>query len=207
MDQSRNILSKIISFNKYARYLPQKNRREVWEEICIRNMNMHLKKFPNLKEEIKDVYFNYVIPKKVLPSMRSMQFGGKPIEISNTRIFNCAAGACNSVAFFSEVMHLLLSGCGCFEENTPIITKDGLKNIKDVSLEDEILSFDEKNKNFIWKKPTFSGKTKSSKKKKIKITTENGDEILCTEDHLFLTKNRNWVQAKDLNEYDEIISK
>jgi ribonucleoside-diphosphate reductase alpha chain len=49
---------------------------------------MHLKKFPSLKEEIEKAY-EYVYEKKVLPSMRALQFSGKPIEINNARLYNC----------------------------------------------------------------------------------------------------------------------
>ena len=87
MDESQKILSDLTVYMKYAKYVPELQRRETWDELVTRNMNMHIKKFPKLKKEIKDVY-QYVYDKKVLPSMRSMQFGGKPIEISPNRIYN-----------------------------------------------------------------------------------------------------------------------
>ncbi len=52
MDKSQEILSDIVIFNKYAKYIPELNRRESWKEICIRNMNMHLQKYPSLTKEI-----------------------------------------------------------------------------------------------------------------------------------------------------------
>lgn len=76
-----DILSDITVHMKYARYLPEEQRRENWEELVTRNKNMHLKKFPQLKEVI-DWAYSFVYNKKVLPSMRSMQFGGKPIDVS-----------------------------------------------------------------------------------------------------------------------------
>lgn len=106
------ILSQITIFSKYAKYIPELSRRETWEEICIRNKQMHLNKFPQLTEEINELYANYVIPKKVLPSMRSMQFGGRPIELANNRLFNCAYMSANDPAVFSEAMFLLLGGSG-----------------------------------------------------------------------------------------------
>jgi ribonucleoside-triphosphate reductase (thioredoxin) len=89
MDASQKILSDLTVYMKYAKFVPELNRRETWEELVTRNMEMHIKKYPALKNEIKDVY-QMVYDKKVLPSMRSMQFGGKPIEISPNRIYNCA---------------------------------------------------------------------------------------------------------------------
>lgn len=112
MDLSQQILSDITVFNKYAKYIPEISRRETWEEICDRNMAMHIQKFPFLKEEIKNVYSEYVVPKKVLPSMRSLQFGGLPIELSNNRIFNCAFSPADDIAIFQETMFNLLSGSG-----------------------------------------------------------------------------------------------
>ena len=105
------ILSDITVHMKYARYLPDEQRRENWVELVTRNMEMHIKKFPSLEEEIKWAY-KYVYDKKVLPSMRSMQFGGKPIDVSPNRIFNCAYAPVDHMKVFGEIMFLLLGGTG-----------------------------------------------------------------------------------------------
>ena len=105
------ILSEITTHLKYAKFSPEKNRRETWGELVTRNKEMHLKKFPYLAEEIEAAY-KYVYDKKILPSMRSMQFAGKPIEINNSRIFNCSYLPIDDYRAFSEIMFLLLSGCG-----------------------------------------------------------------------------------------------
>jgi ribonucleoside-diphosphate reductase alpha chain len=112
----RNVASEILSditiFNKYAKYIPELGRRETWKEICDRNKAMHTRKYPALEAEIASVYERFVEPKKVLPSMRSLQFGGVPIELANNRIFNCAYMAARDPAVFSEAMFLLLGGTG-----------------------------------------------------------------------------------------------
>ena len=110
-DISTQILSDITVYMKYARYLPEKQRRETWDELVARNMEMHMKKYPELKQEIKDNY-QFVYDKKVLPSMRSMQFAGKPIEISPNRVFNCAFAPVDDWRVFGEIMFLLLGGTG-----------------------------------------------------------------------------------------------
>jgi len=97
---------------KYARYLDDKNRRESWDELVDRNVAMHVKKYPELKQEINEVYDRFVRTKKVLPSMRSMQFGGKPIEISPNRVYNCAYLPADHIDAFAETMFLLLGGTG-----------------------------------------------------------------------------------------------
>jgi ribonucleoside-diphosphate reductase alpha chain len=108
---SRDILSDITVHMKYAKYIPELNRRETWEELVTRNKEMHVKKYPSLEEDI-DAAYEYVYNKKVLPSMRSLQFAGKPIEISPNRLYNCSYLPIDHVDSFSETMFLLLSGCG-----------------------------------------------------------------------------------------------
>jgi ribonucleoside-triphosphate reductase len=105
------ILSEITTFMKYAKYLPKKQRRETWKELVDRNKAMHLEKFPKLADEIEAAY-QFVYDKKVLPSMRSLQFAGKPIQINNARLYNCCFLPINHTDAFSEVMFLLLSGTG-----------------------------------------------------------------------------------------------
>lgn len=112
MDISQKILSDTVIWSKYAKYIPELRRRESWEEICKRNMAMHIQKYPQLKDEIKQVYQTYVFTKKVLPSMRSLQFGGRPVELANNRLFNCAYVTVDNPASFWETIFLLLGGSG-----------------------------------------------------------------------------------------------
>ena len=111
MKISNKILSEITVYMKYAKYLPELNRRETWEELVTRNKEMHIKKYPKLKDQIESAY-QFVYDKKVLPSMRSLQFGGKPIEISPNRIYNCAYLPIDDYRAFAEAMFLLLGGTG-----------------------------------------------------------------------------------------------
>ena len=111
MEITQQILSDIVIYNKYAKFNPELQRRETWDEIVTRNKDMHISKFPQLKDEITKAY-ELVYNKKILPSMRSLQFAGKPIEINNTRIYNCAYLPIDDYRSFSETMFLLLSGTG-----------------------------------------------------------------------------------------------
>ena len=108
---SRNILSDITVHMKYAKYIPELNRRETWGELVKRNMNMHIKNYPRLKDDI-NVAYSYVYNKKILPSMRSLQFAGKPIQVSPNRLYNCSYLPVEDIDAFNEIMFLLLSGCG-----------------------------------------------------------------------------------------------
>jgi len=108
----KQALADITVFNKYARFNHAAGRRESWTEIVNRNAEMHKTKYPNIAHEIDTVYKNFVHTKKVLPSMRSLQFGGRPILMAENRIFNCAYAPAESTRFFSELMFLLLGGTG-----------------------------------------------------------------------------------------------
>ena len=112
MRNDQKILSDITVHMKYSKYLDSENRRENWDEICERNMQMHLKRFPEQIPAIKQIYEDFVKTKKILPSMRSMQFAGKPVEISPNRIYNCAYMPIDDIIAFSEGMFLLLGGTG-----------------------------------------------------------------------------------------------
>lgn len=107
-------ISDYIHASKYARYEPELMRREVYDETVARVEMMHQRKFahvPGLREEITRA-FDVVRQKRVLPSMRSMQFGGKAIEANNNRIYNCAFTLVDRMAAFSQAMYLLLCGTG-----------------------------------------------------------------------------------------------
>ena len=113
MDLSTKILSDITVHMKYAKFNPSLNRRETWYELVTRNKEMHQRKYPAIADEIEEAY-KFVYDKKVLPSMRSLQFGGKPIEISPNRIYNC------------------------FGRETEFITDKGLKSFNDFNDGDEV---------------------------------------------------------------------
>ena len=141
---ARDILSDVTVHMKYARYLPEKERRETWAEIVDRNKEMHTKKYPELQSEIDDAY-EMVYAKKVLPSMRSMQFGGKPIEVAPNRIYNCAFAPIDDFRVFSEVMFLLLGGTGVgysvqkhHVEKLPEIQKPASKRTRRFLINDSI---------------------------------------------------------------------
>ena len=144
----KQILSDITVYTKYAKYLPEKERRETWDELVTRNMEMHTTKFPKMKESIEEVYKNFVFTKKVLPSMRSLQFGGKAIELNNARVYNCAFLPVDSIHSFSETMFLLLGGTGVgysvqnhHIEKLPEIRKPNYNRKKKYVVQDSIIGW------------------------------------------------------------------
>jgi len=111
MELNQQILSDLIIYMKYARYLPDLKRRETWPEICARYEAMMIEKYPKLAEDI-GYWMQFVYQKKVLPSMRAMQFAGTAIARNNSRIYNCAYLPVDDVRAFSETLFLLLGGTG-----------------------------------------------------------------------------------------------
>jgi len=111
MDLGLRALSSVTVFSKYAKYLPEVGRRETWDEIVDRYELMMHRKYPQLKKEIlKNT--QWIREKKVLPSMRALQFAGPALEVNNARGFNCAYLPIDNYHAFSETMFLLLGGSG-----------------------------------------------------------------------------------------------
>jgi ribonucleoside-diphosphate reductase alpha chain len=111
MQINQRILSDLIVHMKYARYVPELQRRELWPEICERYASMLAERYPELEAEIRQS-MEFVLNKQVLPSMRAMQFAGPAIERNNSRIYNCAYMPVDDIRAFSEAMFLLLGGTG-----------------------------------------------------------------------------------------------
>ena len=115
---SLKALSDYTVYAKYARYLPEKKRRESWEEMVDRVFQMHLNRFESAiskNEELQaDILFakQQVKKKRVLGAQRILQFGGDPILKHNAKVFNCSFGYLDRVKAFQETMYLLLCGCG-----------------------------------------------------------------------------------------------
>lgn len=111
MNKSNKLLSDLVAFRTYAKHLKHLNRRESLEETINRNMTMHLDRFPKLSRDIIKAY-KQVHDLKVMPSMRSLQFGGDAINKNNGRIYNCSFVHIKYERVFAEVLYLLLCGCG-----------------------------------------------------------------------------------------------
>ena len=100
--------------SKYARWSPEKKRRETWNEAVDRVKQMMIDKYSEspLVQEYIDYAYDMMRKRRVLGSQRALQFGGKPIFSHNSRIYNCTASYIDRLRFFQECMYLLLCGCG-----------------------------------------------------------------------------------------------
>jgi ribonucleoside-triphosphate reductase len=111
-----NGLQEYIFISRYARYDAALQRRETWDEAVDRVAAMHHKRYaanqdPELHAAIDDA-FECVRRKEVLPSMRSLQFGGPAVFAHEARLFNCSFTHINRLRAFQESFYLLLVGCG-----------------------------------------------------------------------------------------------
>ena len=116
-------------------------------------IEMNASNFLNFEKElfaiVNEIFDpKFVYDKKVLPSMRSMQFGGKPIEISPNRIYNCAYLPIDHIDSFPETMFLLLGGTGVgysvqkhHVKKLPVIQKPYPKRKKRFLILKEIIQF------------------------------------------------------------------
>jgi len=135
-----NGLQDYIAISRYARYDERKRRRETWAEGVARVREMHLGRYNDVSlievakaallagevtaDEVAKLgplstlhdaitnAFAQVEAKRVLPSMRSLQFGGEAILKKHTRIYNCAFMHIDRLESFRESLYLLLCGCG-----------------------------------------------------------------------------------------------
>ena len=145
MDVGLDTLSSLTVFSKYAKYVPELKRRETWDEIVDRYQGMMIKKYPKLEDAIIKSA-ELIRLKKVLPSMRALQFAGAAAEVNNSRIYNCCYLPIDSLHSFSETMFLLLGGTGVgysvqkqHVAQLPAITKPGKS--RNYLIEDSIMGW------------------------------------------------------------------
>lgn len=106
-----SVLSDVVVYTKYAKYRPDLERRETWNEIVDRYLDMMVKRYPMLKEEIRE-NGKFIHNKSILPSMRALQFAGPAMEKNEARGYNCSYMPMDDYRGFSELMFLLLGGTG-----------------------------------------------------------------------------------------------
>ena len=115
---SLKALSDYTTYAKYARYLPEKQRRETWDEMVERVFAMHAKHYEKALSENEEFQKEFefaklqVKKKRVLGAQRLLQFGGDPIFKHNAKVYNCSFGYMDRPAAFQEAFYLLLCGCG-----------------------------------------------------------------------------------------------
>jgi len=108
-------LKSYVFTSKYSRYIPEKMRRETFDEAVERVIDMHRRHFTAKGIDVEDlleICEEGMKKRMVLGSQRAMQFGGDPILKKHARIYNCTTSYCDRPRFFQEALWLLLCGCG-----------------------------------------------------------------------------------------------
>jgi ribonucleoside-diphosphate reductase alpha chain len=112
-----NPYENFIALSRYARWIPEENRRETWKETVDRYFNFmlnHLGKnhgyTPDNKlvKELKDAVFN----RNVMPSMRAVMTAGAALDRDHVAGYNCSFVPVDSPRSFDETMYILMCGTG-----------------------------------------------------------------------------------------------
>lgn len=98
-----------IHKSRYARYLPQEERRETWKETITRYIKYWGDK---LTEEERVEIFQAIHKLEVMPSMRALMTAGPALDRDNMAGFNCSYIAIDSPRSFDEMMYVLMCGTG-----------------------------------------------------------------------------------------------
>lgn len=187
-----------IATSRYSRWRDDLGRRETWEETVDRYFAFWKSRFPDLYlEECRQAVLNL----EVMPSMRCLMTAGKALERDECSGYNCLFLAIDHPHCFDEILYALC----CLHPDTLIKTSNGSKPIKDVTVEDMVLTYNEEKKEFKYVNPSAVIENKTAEKDKLELEFEDGSTVQCTADHKFLTSNRGWVEAKDLTENDNVV--
>jgi ribonucleoside-diphosphate reductase alpha chain len=112
-----NVYQQYIHKSRYARFLPEKNRREHWNETVQRYVDYMFTKVSTgqgwtvdqkLKQEVFDAIFNL----EVMPSMRALMTAGKALDRDNVAGYNCSYLPVDDPKSFDEAMCILMNGTG-----------------------------------------------------------------------------------------------
>ena len=111
MSNLPTVYQDVIAMSRYARYIPEKQRRETWSETVDRLIDYLSGKTPALKKvmpSIKEAVLNL----EVMPSMRLLMTAGEACERDNISAYNCSYLAVNNKRAFSESLYILMNGTG-----------------------------------------------------------------------------------------------
>ena len=112
-----------IHKSRYARYLPEEQRRESWEETVERYLAFWVKQEKLTDKEAKDIY-KQIHALEVMPSMRALMTAGEALERDNVAGFNCSYLPIDHPKAFDEMMYVLMCGTGVgFSVERQYITK------------------------------------------------------------------------------------
>lgn len=102
-------LQEYVHKSRYARWIDDENRREMWPETVNRYIQYFTNKFPDYPAEKLRVAIEKL---DVMPSMRALMTAGPALERDPMAGFNCSFIAIDDVRAFDEVLYILMCGTG-----------------------------------------------------------------------------------------------
>jgi len=112
-----------IHKSRYARYIPEENRRETWPETVNRYVSYWMGK-ELLTEDEAETLRKSIEGLEVMPSMRALMTAGEALDRDNVAGFNCSYLPIDHPKAFDEMMYVLMCGTGVgFSVERQYITK------------------------------------------------------------------------------------
>lgn len=109
----RNPLAEMVYYRTYSRWMEEENRRETYVETVDRYIKfvrdnagkkLSEKEYAEMREAI--------LKQESMPSMRLLQFAGKPAAATNVCAYNCSFIAPSKIEDFAEIMYISMCGTG-----------------------------------------------------------------------------------------------
>jgi len=106
-----------IHLSRYSRWLPEKQRRETWDETVGRYFDFFTEYLKNshdykISKPLRNELEEAVLSQKVMPSMRCLMTAGEALKRENIAGYNCSYVAVNRVHAFDEILYVLMNGTG-----------------------------------------------------------------------------------------------
>ena len=116
-NQLPTFYQEFIHLSRYSRWLPDKGRREFWNETIERYFNFfeeHLKEMCNysIDKKTRDELEVAILEQRVMPSMRCLMTAGEALRRENIAGYNCSYVAVDRVQAFDEILYVLMNGTG-----------------------------------------------------------------------------------------------
>jgi ribonucleoside-triphosphate reductase len=117
VDSDISLYSSFIHQSRYARWLPEEQRRETWVETIRRYFDFfetHLKTECGFRvpRAVRQRLERAVLAREVMPSMRALMTAGPALERENMAGFNCSYLAMDRPTAFDELLYILMNGTG-----------------------------------------------------------------------------------------------
>ena len=107
-----NVYQQYIHKSRYARFLPELNRREHWHETVQRYVDYMFDRLENYDDKLKKEVFDAIHNLEVMPSMRALMTAGKALDRDNVAGYNCSYLPIDDPKAFDEAMCILMNGTG-----------------------------------------------------------------------------------------------